>query len=280
MALLDEKVAVVTGAAGGIGRAEALLLASEGARVVVSDTGVELDGTGGDPERAARVVAEITEAGGHAMASCEDVATREGAEALMRATVEAWGRIDVLVNSAGILRDSSLLKMDDASWSSVLRVHLDATFLCIQAAARQMVEQGNGGWIVNTTSQRGLLGNFGQSNYSAAEAGVYGLTRSAAIELQRHRIRVNAIAPVAKTRMTEELPMFQGTDSLSPEHVAPAALYFASGLCGDRTGLVLAVSGAQMYTFKLVQTAGQFKDGGAAWTAEEIAEHWEAIAKS
>lgn len=277
---MDDKVAIVTGGAGGIGRAEALLLASEGARVVVNDLGVELDGSGGDPQRAREVAREITEAGGRALASDADVSTAAGAEAAIRAAVEAWGRVDVLVNGAGILQDRTLLKMDEASWRSVLRVHLDGTFWCLQAAARQMIEQGDGGWIVNTTSQSGLLGNFGQSNYAAAEAGVYGLTRSAAIELQRHHILVNAIAPVAKTRMTEALPMFQGTDSLTADHVAPAALYFASALCGDRTGNVLAVSGAQMFTFKLVQTHGQFKDGGAAWTAAEIAEHWDAIAKA
>src|SRR5262249_25712584 len=159
-------------------------------------------------------------------------------------------------------------------------VHLKGTFLCTQAACRQMIAQGSGGRVVNTTSVSGMLGNFGQANYSAAKAGIYGLTRTAAIELQKHRITVNAIAPVARTRLTEDLPMFQtGMQSLTPEHVAPAALFLASDLCADRTGNVLGVAGSQMYIYKVVQSAGKFKDGGEAWTAEEIAEHWDSIAK-
>jgi NAD(P)-dependent dehydrogenase (short-subunit alcohol dehydrogenase family) len=161
----------------------------------------------------------------------------------------------------------------------VIDVHLQGTFLCTQAAVRQMLKQGEGGKIVNTTSISGMLGNFGQANYAAAKAGVYGLTRTAAIELQKHRIFVNALAPIAKTRMTEDLPMFQGVDSMTPEHVAPAALFLASSLSKERTGHVLAVAGSQMYAFKVVQTQGRFKDEGQAWTAEEIAEHWDAIVK-
>ena len=208
------------------------------------------------------------------------MATVEGAARIVKVAVDAFGRVDVLVNNAGILRDKSLLKMDEAMWDAVIAVHLKGTFLCTQAAAQQMVAQGGGGRIVNTTSVSGMVGNFGQANYSAAKAGIYGLTRTAAIELQKHRVTVNAVAPIAKTRMTEDLPMFQsGMDSLTPDHVAPAALFLASELCGDRTGHVLAVAGAQMYVYKVVQSAGKFKDEGAAWTAEEIAEHWDSIAK-
>jgi NAD(P)-dependent dehydrogenase (short-subunit alcohol dehydrogenase family) len=124
------------------------------------------------------------------------------------------------------------------------------------------------------------MGNFGQANYSAAKAGIYGFTRTAAIEMQKHKITVNAIAPIARTRLTEDLPMFQsGMESLTPDHVAPAALFLGSDLCGERTGQVLAVAGSQMYVYKVVQTAGRFKDNGATWTAEEIGEHWDAIAK-
>ena len=184
------------------------------------------------------------------------------------------------MNNAGILRDKTLLKMDEAMWDAVIAVHLKGTFLCTQAAARQMVAQGGGGRIVNTTSVSGMLGNFGQANYSAAKAAVYGFTRTAAIELQKHRITVNALAPVAKTRMTEDLPMFQaGMETLTPDHIAPAALFLASDLCADRTGHVLAVTGSQVFAYKVVQSAGKFKDEGAAWTAQEIADHWEAITK-
>ena len=178
------------------------------------------------------------------MPSYDTVATPEGAAKIVKTAVDAFGRVDILVNNAGILRDKTLLKMDEAMWDAVIAVHLKGTFLCTQAAAKQMVAQGGGGRIVNTTSVSGMLGNFGQANYAAAKAGIYGLTRTAAIELQKHRITVNAIAPIAKTRMTEDLPMFQSAgDTLTPEHVAPAALFLASDLCADKTGNVLAVAG-------------------------------------
>ena len=168
----------------------------------------------------------------------------DGARGIIAGAVKAFGRLDILVNNAGILRDKSLLKMEEAMWDAVIAVHLKGTFLCTQAAAKQMVAQGGGGRIVNTTSVSGMVGNFGQTNYSAAKAGIYGITRTAAIELQKHRITVNAIAPVAKTRLTEDLPMFQGMDTLTPDHVAPAALFLASDLCADKTGHVLAVAGS------------------------------------
>ena len=156
----------------------------------------------------------------------------------------------------------------------------DSSFLCSQVFAKQVVTQGGGGRIVNTTSVSGMLGNFGQANYSAAKAGIYGLTRTTSIELQKHRITVNAIAPIAKTRMTEDLPMFQGVDTLTAEHIAPAALFLGSDLCGDRTGHVLAVAGARMYAFKVVETAGRFKEtDNGVWTAQEIADSWDAIVK-
>jgi NAD(P)-dependent dehydrogenase (short-subunit alcohol dehydrogenase family) len=280
MGLVDEKVVIITGAGGGIGRAEALLFAREGASVVVNDIGGARDGSGSSDAAASKVVEEIRAAGGKAVASFDSVSTAEGAARIVQTAVDAFGRVDVLVNNAGILRDKSLLKMDEETFDAVVAVHLRGTFLCTQACARQLVAQGGGGRIVNTTSVSGMVGNFGQSNYAAAKAGIYGLTRTAAIELQKHRVTVNAIAPIAKTRMTEDLPMFQaGMDSLTPDHVAPAALYLGSDLCGERTGNVLAVAGAQMYVYKVVQSAGKFKDEGAAWTAQEIADHWDSIAK-
>jgi NAD(P)-dependent dehydrogenase (short-subunit alcohol dehydrogenase family) len=279
MALLEGKVAIVTGSGGGIGRAEALLFAHHGARVVVNDTGGTREGSGSSAA-ADQVVAEIVAKGGQAMANYDSVAAAESAERIVKATVGRFGRVDILVNNAGILRDKTLLKMDEAMWDAVIAVHLKGTFLCTQAAARQMMAQGQGGRIVNTTSVSGMLGNFGQSNYSAAKAGIYGLTRTASIELAKHRITVNAIAPVAKTRMTEDLPMMQGMDMLTPEHVAPAALFFASDLCEDRTGHVLAVSGPRMYAYKVVETPGRFKEtDGGVWSPQEIHDHWPAIVK-
>jgi NAD(P)-dependent dehydrogenase (short-subunit alcohol dehydrogenase family) len=280
MGVLDGKVTIITGAGGGIGRAHALLFAREGAKVLVNDIGGTRDGRGADASAAGRVVAEIRAAGGSAIGNEDNVATAEGAASIVKSAVDAFGRADVLVNNAGILRDKSLLKMDEAMWDAVIAVHLKGTFLCSQAFAKQVVAQGGGGRIVNTTSVSGMLGNFGQANYSAAKAGIYGLTRTMSIELQKHRMTVNAIAPIAKTRMTEDLPMFQGMDTLTPEHIAPAALFLASDLCADRTGHVLAIAGARVYAFKVIETPGRFKESnGGVWTAQEIADAWEAIVK-
>lgn len=280
MGLLEGKVAVITGAGGGIGRAEALLFAREGASVVVNDLGGGRDGAGESKNMADQVVAEIVAAGGKAVANYDSVSTAAGAANIVKSAVDKFGKLDILVNNAGILRDKTLMKLEEPMWDAVIAVHLKGSFLCLQAAAKQMIAQGNGGHIVNTTSLSGMLGNFGQSNYSAAKAGIYGLTRTASIELQKHRITVNAIAPIAKTRMTEDLPMMQSADNLTPEHIAPAAVFLASDRVGDRTGHVLAVSGPRMYVYKVVESAGKFKEtNNGVWTAEEIDEHWGAISK-
>jgi NAD(P)-dependent dehydrogenase (short-subunit alcohol dehydrogenase family) len=280
MGLLQGKVAIVTGSGGGIGRAEALLFAREGADVVVNDLGGQRDGAGQSNNMADEVVREIVATGGSAIASYDSVSTLAGAERIVKTAVERFGRVDVLVNNAGILRDKTLLKMDEGMWDAVISVHLKGTFLCTQVAAKQMIGQGSGGRIVNTTSMSGMLGNFGQANYSAAKAGIYGFTRTASIELQKHHITVNALAPIAKTRMTEDLPMMQGMEALTPDHVAPGALFLASDLCGDRTGHVLAISGARMYVYKVVESAGKFKESNqGVWTADEIGEHWSSISK-
>jgi NAD(P)-dependent dehydrogenase (short-subunit alcohol dehydrogenase family) len=281
MGLLDGKVAIVTGSGNGIGRSHAMLFAHEGAKVVINDLGGLRDGTGTDATAAEKVALEIRAAGGQALANHDNVATADGARNIVSAAIEAFGRVDVLVNNAGILRDKTFLKMEEASFDAVIAVHLKGTFLVSQAVAKQMVAQGDGGRIVNTTSVSGMMGNFGQANYAAAKAGIYGLTRTMSIELQKHRITVNALAPIAKTRMTEDLPMFQhGREALTPDHIAPAALFLASPLAGDRTGYVLAVAGARMYAFKVVETAGKFKDDASGvWSPQEIADNWEAIVK-
>jgi NAD(P)-dependent dehydrogenase (short-subunit alcohol dehydrogenase family) len=281
MPLLQGKVAIVTGAGGGLGRAYARLFAREGAKVVVNDIGSARDGTGLDARPADAVVEEIRAARGEAVANHDSAASAEGAEAIVRAAMVAYGRVDVLVNNAGILRDKSFLKMDEEMWDSVLTVHLRSTFLCSQRFARQVVAQGGGGRVVNTTSLSGMLGNFGQANYAAAKAGIYGLTRTMSIELQKHAITVNAIAPLAKTRMTEDLPLFKGVDTLTAEHIAPVALFLASDLCGDRTGHVIAAAGSRLYAFRVIETPGRFKEeDGGLWTAQEIAGAWESIVKS
>lgn len=280
MGLLDEKVAIITGAGNGIGRATALLFAKEGAKVVVNDVGGARDGSGSDHRAAETVVEEIRAAGGDARANFDSVATEAGANAIVKTAVDAFGRLDVMINNAGILRDKTLLKMDEAMWDTVQDVHLKGTFFCTRAAAQRMREQSSPGSIVNTTSISGLIGNFGQANYAAAKAGIYGFSRTASIELQRLGVRVNMVAPIAKTRMTEDLPMFEKVDSMSPEHVAPAHLFLASELSRDLTGIVLGVAGGKMSVFKMVESAGRLKDeAGGVWSAHEIAEHWDAISK-
>ncbi len=280
MGLLDGKVTVVTGAGNGIGRATALLFAREGAQVLVNDLGGNRDGNGSAPSAADAVVAEIRQAGGTAEASYDSVASKGGAEAIVAKAISVFGQIDVLLNNAGILRDKTLLKMSREEWQTVLDVHLTGSFLCTQAAAQKMKEQGSGS-IINTTSVSGMLGNFGQSNYAAAKAGIYGLTRTASIELQRFGVRVNAVAPIAKTRLTEDLPMFEKIEeSLSAEHVAPAHLFLASPLSSDVTGVVLAVAGGRMSVFKVVESPGKYKESDAGvWSAQEIADHFESISK-
>lgn len=281
MGILTGKVAVITGSGNGIGRSHALAFAKEGAKILVNDLGGPRDGSGSDAGAAETVAKEIRAAGGEAVANRDSVSTIEGAANIVKSAVDAFGRVDVLVNNAGILRDKSFLKTDEAMWDSVIAVHLKGTFLVSQAFTRQLVTQNEGGRIVNTTSVSGMMGNFGQSNYAAAKAGIYGLTRTMSIELQKHRITVNALAPIAKTRMTEDLPMFQGVDTMTPEHISPAALFLASDLCGDRTGYVLAVAGARMYAFKVIETAGKFKDSdNGVWKPEEIKDNWDAIVKA
>ena len=275
MALLDGKVAVVTGAGGGIGRAVALLLATEGARVLVNDAA-----TGGESEQSpAEIVGgEIRQAGGVAAVSTDSVATAEGARAIVEAARSSLGGLDVLVNCAGILRESNFTEVSEADLDAVLAVHVKGTLFCSQAAAQVM--RSTGGRIVNTTGWAGMLGNLGRTCQATAEAAVYGLTRSAGIELQRHGITVNAVAPLAKTRTFAHLPAFRGVESLTAEHVAPAYLFFASPLCGDRSGHVLALAGGRASQYRLVETAGQYRgmDQGP-WTAAQIDERWDILAK-
>ena len=281
MGLLNGKVAAITGAGGGIGRAHALLFAAEGARVVVNDLGGTLDGSGAGHAMADRVVDEIRAAGGDAAADHGDVSEPAGAEGLVRRAVDSFGKLDVLVNNAGILRDKSIRKMTVDQWDLVIKVHLRGSFLCTQAAAAHMADRNQGGRIINTTSVSGLMGNFGQANYSAAKAGIYGLTMTAAIELKKHRITVNALAPVALTRMTEGLPMMvampNALDLLSPAYVAPAALFLASEQAADITGAILAVEGKRMYVYRMTQTPAVVPRDPTGWSAAEIRERWSEI---
>jgi NAD(P)-dependent dehydrogenase (short-subunit alcohol dehydrogenase family) len=276
--LLEGKVAVVTGAGGGIGREEALALARAGARVVVNDLGGDRHGGGKGSELADAVVEEIQAAGGEAAASHDSVATREGADAIVWTAMSRFGQVDVLVNNAGILRDRTLLNMSEEDFDRVLAVHLRGTFLCTQAAARAMKARGQGGRIINTTSLSGLLGNFGQANYASAKAGIYGLTRVASIELARSGITANALAPVALTRMTSDLAMMKGVsaEQMGPQFVAPAVVFLASPLAAEITGQVVGVEGGRIFLYRMETTPGAQRDH--PWTPEEIGKAWKDIA--
>jgi len=276
MGVLDGKVAIVTGAGGGLGRCHALAFAKEGAKVVVNDYGVARDGSGPGTTMADSVVKEIRAAGGEAAANYESVATMAGAQAIVQTAVDAFGRVDILVNNAGILRDKTLLKMDEAMWDTVIAVHLKGTFAVTQAAAGRMVEQNQGGRIINTSSASGLIGNFGQANYGAAKAGIAGFTRVAAIEFAKYGITVNAIVPVAKTRMTEGLSSVP--DDFGPEKVSPFMVFLASDLAKDVTGRVFGIRGREILEYKYKITDGA-RAAGDAWTAQEIADRFNEITR-
>ena len=282
MGLLDGKVAIITGAGGGIGRAHALAFAKEGAKVVVNDLGGDRHGGGKGAEMADAVVAAIKQAGGDAVANYDSVTTREGADGMLWTALSRFGKVDILVNNAGVLRDKSFLNMSDADWNVVFDVHMKGTWFCSQAVARQLKIQGKGGRIINTTSVSGLMGNFGQANYSAAKAGIYGFTRTLSIELKKANVTVNAVAPIAFTRMTSDLPMLQAIpnaeEALAPEHIAPVALFLASDLSADITGTIVGVQGTKVSIYKMVETAGVMAKG-SAWTAQELRERWGEITK-
>jgi NAD(P)-dependent dehydrogenase (short-subunit alcohol dehydrogenase family) len=278
--LLEGKVAAVTGAGGGIGREHALALARAGAKVVVNDLGSDRHGGGKGSQMADRVVEEVKALGGEAAASYDSVATREGADGVVWTALNRFGRLDVLVNNAGILRDRTLLNMSEDDFDLVLQVHLRGTFLCTQAAARAMKAHGRGGRIVNTTSLSGLLGNFGQANYASAKAGIYGLTRVAALELQKAGITVNAVAPVALTRMTSDLAMMKGATEkdLGPQLIAPLVVFLASDLAQDITGQVVGVQGGKIFLYRMETTGGVDKEPSRGlWTPEELKAAWDKI---
>ena len=279
--LLEGRVAIITGAGGGIGREHALYFAREGARVVVNDLGSDRHGGGKGAEMADKTVADIKAAGGDAVANYDSVAMREGADGLIWTALNKYGRVDVLVNNAGILRDKTLLNMSEQDFNLVLEVHLKGTFLCTQAVARAFKVQGKGGRIVNTTSLSGLLGNFGQGNYAAAKGGIYSLTRTAAMEFQRMGVTVNALAPVALTRMTEDLQMFKGLteEQIGPQYIAPVAAFLASDLAADITGTIVGVQGPKIFVYKMIENEGATREGGP-WTPAEIKERWAEISKT
>ena len=275
MGLLDGKVALVTGAGGGLGREHALALARAGASVVVNDLGGSRDGSGKSSSMADQVVDEIRALGAQAAPSYDTVAEVAAGERIVQTAIDAFGKLDVVVNNAGILRDKTLSKMDEAMWDVVVSVHLKGTFCVSRPAFNHMKERGQGGVIINTSSTSGLNGNFGQSNYGAAKAGIWGFTRCLALEGQRHGIRAYALAPVAHTRLTEDLPGFQDEkmkERMDPSLVAPLVVYLASDFAKDLTDKTFFVGGGRIAEMRMVTAKGATKaDQGGLWTAEEIA---------
>jgi NAD(P)-dependent dehydrogenase (short-subunit alcohol dehydrogenase family) len=239
----DGKVAVITGAGGGLGRSHALELARRGALVVVNDLGGSKDGTGSDASAAQVVVDEIKAAGGEAVANHDSVSTPEGGKAIIQTALDTFERVDIVINNAGILRDTSFKNMSATQLEPVLDVHLKGAFYVTQPAWEHMRNQGYGR-IVNTSSAAGIFGNFGQTNYGAAKMGLVGLTRVLAIEGAKYNIKANAIAPVAKTRMTEDIlgPL---ADKMSPETVTPVVTFLAHEDC-PVTGEVYSVGGGRV----------------------------------
>jgi NAD(P)-dependent dehydrogenase (short-subunit alcohol dehydrogenase family) len=249
----EERVAIITGAGGGLGRSHALELARRGARVVVNDVGRSVHGDGDSTDAAQAVVDEITALGGTAVANHDTVATTEGGHAIVQAALDEFGRVDIVINNAGILRDKAFHKMDSHMIDSVVDIHLKGALFVSQPAFRVMRENGYGR-IVNTTSASGLFGNFGQANYGAAKAGLAGLTRVLALEGEAHGIKVNAIAPIAATRMTAGI-LGELTSRVGPDSVSPVVAYLAHEECAVN-GNVYSVAGGRVALIFIAETTG------------------------
>ncbi len=267
----DGKVAIITGAGGGLGREHALELARRGARLVINDLGGSVAGEGGDVGPAQRVVEEIVSLGGEAVADTNSVATAHGGKAVVQTAVDEFGTVDIVVNNAGILRDKSFHNLTPELLEPVIQVHLLGAFHVTQPAWLIMREKGYGR-VVSTSSNSGILGNFGQANYGAAKMGLVGLTRVLAIEGRKFNIKANAIAPVAKTRMTEEMFGAAG-DALDPKLVSPLVAYLASEAC-EVSGEIYSAAGGIISRFFIGLTPGYHNP---ELTAEDIAEHWAEI---
>src|SRR5581483_2059838 len=274
MGLLDGKVALITGAGGGLGEAYAKLFAREGAAVVVNDLGGPRDGSGADTSMAQKVVDAIKAEGGRAVANGSDISTIAGGEAVFNDAIQNFGRADILVNNAGILLDETFHKAKEANWDKVIKVHLKGTFCATQPVFKWMRDNG-GGVIVNTSSTSGLIGNFGQTNYGAAKGGIWGLSNVLAIEGRKYNIRIWTLAPGALTRMTADLPRYKENPGLAlgPDGIAPAVLYMVSDLSGDQTGKVLGVSGPRgVREMRMMEMEG-WKPPVTGWKAEDIVTH-------
>ena len=267
----DGKVAIITGAGGGLGRQHALLMAKRGALIVVNDLGGSVDGTGNNASAAQKVVDEIKALGGEAVADHNSVATPEGGKAIVQSAIDAFGRVDIVVNNAGILRDKAFHNMEPDLLNPVLDVHLKGAFYVTQPAWQHMREQGYGR-IISTSSAAGVFGNFGQANYGAAKMGLVGFTRVLAVEGAKYNIKANAIAPLALTRMTETL-LGGLADKLDPGLVSPLVGFLAHENC-PVSGQLFSVGGGRVAQVFLGETNGYFN---AKLTPEDVEANWAAI---
>ena len=271
MGLLDGKVALVTGAGGGLGRTHALLLAAQGAAVVVNDLGGARDGTGSGTSMADGVVGEIRQQGGQAVADYGSVSDKAHAQGMVQAAVDSFGHLDICVCNAGILRDKSFKNMTDDMWEVVNDVHLRGTYYTAKAAYDRMLEQGEGGRIVVTSSTSGLLGNFGQTNYGAAKAGIAGFARCLYLEGARYGITVNILAPTALSRLTDDILPEQAKDAVPPEKVSPTVAWLCSDDAKDVTGRTWLVAGNRVSLLSWQINPVAHKDEGAGpWDVEEL----------
>ena len=268
----EGQVAIVTGAGGGLGRSHALELARRGAKVVVNDLGGAMDGTGGSSEAAEKVVSEIKESGGEAISNGGSVSDRNGAKSMVDDAMEAWGRADILINNAGILRDKSFSKIDLDDFQVVVDVHLMGAVYCTHAVWPIMREQ-NYGRILMTTSPTGLYGNFGQTNYGAAKLAQVGFMNSLKIEGAKNNIHTNTIAPIAATRMTESLIPEAVHSKLAPESVTPAALFLVSEEAPN--GVIMQAEGGRFSVASIVENTGA--QLGVDATPEDIASNYDMI---
>lgn len=269
-----DRVAIITGAGGGLGRAYALALAERGAKVVVNDLGGDVHGEGGTASAAQLVVDEITAAGGEAVVDGHDITDEAAVDELVSTVISKWGRIDILMNNAGILRDKSFAKMGIADFRKVLEVHLMGSVNCTKAVWPHMADAGYGR-ILMTTSSSGIYGNFGQTNYGSAKSGLVGLMNSLAIEGVKKNIKVNSIAPTAATRMTEDLLPQQVLDIMGPETIAPGALFMVSEEAPTKT--ILGAGAGVFAVSQMVESRGVYLPDEAR-SPEVVAERWNEIA--